>query len=600
MKYPLQPTALALAMGLALNAQAEPNEARGEQVVVTATGLAETVDATRATVVVIDRARIDARQTADVLELLRLEAGVEFSRTGGRGGLTTLFLRGGNSNHALILIDGVRVSSANTGFYDFSQLPTDLIDRVEIVYGPRAAYWGSDAIGGVVQFFLRQPEQGLVGLRVGSKDQRDAFAAYALRGERGSVSVSAGRQHSGGFSSQNPNGFDFDPDEDAFNNTHVTLAAQTEVLGQTLAFNGLSSEADVEFDRGRSDFSNLSTAVSLQGDWSERWSHRLAVGHNHDEVKTPAFFSRYESSRETLDWNHRYRLDDANALAFGVNWMQERGGEVETFGGSDVYREHRHHQAAHVGWLGDFAAHSFELTGRVDDNSRFGQAETVQAAWAWQIDADWQLRAQYGEGFRSPTLSEQFSPGFGGLFAGNPDLNPEQSKALELSVRWQLTANQDLGLNFYQNRIDDLIAFQGENFQAINIARARVEGAELRYHLNQGAWQWAGNITLQNPENRDTGADLLRRAPRKANLTVDYAINDRWQVGAEGELVSQRAEFGGDLPGFGLIHLSAGYGLRDNLWLRARVENLLDRNYELARGFNTPGTTVSLSLVFGR
>ncbi|WP_170113207.1 TonB-dependent receptor plug domain-containing protein [Ahniella affigens] len=600
MKNPFQQSALAAAMGLAFHAHAVPTESRGEQVVVTATGLAETVDATRATVVVIDRARIDARQTADVLELLRLEAGVEFSRTGGRGSLTTLFLRGGNSNHALVLIDGVRVSSANTGFYDFSQLPTDLIERVEIVYGPRAANWGSDAIGGVVQFFLRKPEQGLVGIRVGSKDQRDAFAAYSLRGERGLISVTAGRQHSGGFSASNPNGFGFNPDDDAFNNTHVSLAAETEVFGQTLALHGLSSDADVEFDQGRSDFSNLNTALSLQGAWSERWSHRLSLGHNRDEVDTPAYFSRYESSRETLDWNHRYRLNDGNDLAFGVNWNQERGGEVETFGGSDVYREHRHHQAAYLGWLGDIGAHSFELTGRFDDNSRFGSAETVQAAWAWQIDADWQLRAQYGEGFRSPTLSEQFSPGFGGLFAGNPDLDPEQSQALELSVRWQIAANQDLGLNLYQNLVDDLIAFQGENFQAINIARARIEGAELRYHLQQGAWHWAGNITVQNPENRDTGADLLRRAPRKLNLTADYDINERWRVGAEGELVSQRAEFGGDLPGFGLVHLSAGYALRNDLWLRARVENLFDQNYELARGFNTPGTTVSLSLVFGR
>lgn len=599
MKYPIQHTALAAALSLALHAHAAPNEKRGEQVVVSATGLPETVDATRATVVVIDRARIDARQASDVLELLRLEAGVEFSRTGGRGSLTTLFLRGGNSNHALVLIDGVRVSSANTGFYDFSQLPTDLIDRIEIVYGPRAAYWGADALGGVVQFFLRKPEQGLVGLRVGSKDQRDAFAAYSLRGERGLLSVSAGRQHSGGFSASNPNGFGFDPDDDAFNNTHVSLAAETEIFGQTLALNGLSSEADVEFDQGRSDFSNLSTALSLEGAWSERWSHRLSIGHNKDEVDTKAYFSRYESSRETLDWNHRYTINDGNDLTYGVNWMQERGGEIETFGDSEVYRERRHHQGAHLGWMGDVGAHSFELTGRFDDNSRFGNAETVQAAWAWQIDPAWQLRAQYGEGFRSPTLSEQFSPGFGGLFAGNPDLNPEQSKAVELALRWQIDANQDLSLNLYQNRIDDLIAFQGENFQAVNIARARIEGAELRYHLQQGAWTWAGNITVQNPENRDTGADLLRRAPRKLNLTADYAVNDRLSLGAEGELVSQRAEFGGDLPGFGLIHLSAGYALRDDLWLRARVENLLDRNYELARGFNTPGTTVTLSLVFG-
>lgn len=591
---------LVLAVAHALSMTAHAAETRGERVVVTAKGLSETVDASRANVVVIDRAAIEARQTPDVLELLRLEAGVEFSRTGGRGSLTTLFLRGGNSNQALVLIDGVRVSSANTGFFDLSQLPVDLIERVEIVYGPRAAYWGSDAIGGVIQFFLRQPKSGLVGIRAGSKDQLDVFGAYTARGERGSLGFTIGQQNSGGFSASNPNGFGFDPDDDSYENNHVTFHASTGFAEQTLSFHGMSTESWVEFDQGESDFDHRNAAVTLEGAWTDRWSHRLSVGHADDDVVTPAYFSRFDSARETLDWQNRYVLSEtAGQLSFGVHAKRERGGEGETFAGSSVYREDRDSHAVHLGWSGDFGAHGFELAGRLDDHDFFGSEETFQAAWTWQVADAWRVLTQFGEGYRSPTLSEQFSPGFGGLFAGNPLLEPELSRAVEVGIDWTIIDGHALKLNLYRNRVTNLIAFQGDDFQAINVARARIEGAEFGYRGAIGDWTLAGNVTIQNPENRDTNADLLRRAPRRLNFVADYRIGSDWLVGAETVLVDRRNEFGSELPGYGLLNLSTRWQIGDKLAISGRVENLLDQNYELARGFNTPGTTVTVGIVWG-
>src|SRR6185295_7360273 len=134
-----------LALPVAVRAQqAEPQPT----IEVTASRVAETVDASLADVSVITRSEIEASVAPDLLELLRLQPGVDVVRTGGAGQQTSVFLRGSNSNHVLVLVDGVRVASANTGAFAFENLPLDAVERIEIVRGPRASYWGSDAIGG--------------------------------------------------------------------------------------------------------------------------------------------------------------------------------------------------------------------------------------------------------------------------------------------------------------------------------------------------------------------------------------------------------------------------------------------------------------------
>ena len=143
---------------------AETNTA--EEILVTARRSSETVDDTLATVSVITREDIERSQAPDLLELLRLQAGVDLARTGGIGQSTALFLRGTNSNHTLVLIDGVRVSPLLSGAYDYAHMPIAQIERIEIVRGPQAAYWGSEAIGGVIQIFTRQPEHW--SLRIGA------------------------------------------------------------------------------------------------------------------------------------------------------------------------------------------------------------------------------------------------------------------------------------------------------------------------------------------------------------------------------------------------------------------------------------------------
>jgi vitamin B12 transporter len=573
---------------------------RQPTVEVTARRESTMIDASLAAVRVIDRAEIERRQPGDLLELLRGETGLDLTRTGGVGQATTLFMRGSNSNHTLILVDGVRVSSANSGLYDLAHLPIANIERVEIVRGPRAAFWGSEAIGGVIQIFTRKVEGYAGRVMAGKYGRLGANASIGGQGERGEMSVTIGQEQTDGFSATNEDAFGHDPDDDGYENTHARFNLASSIGTQMLAFAAQGTQAEVEFDDGVTDAENASAVLSIEGQIRAGWTHRADFGHSREELETLAFAAAYEARRSSFDWHHRFDLAEHTTLSGGLNYVRERGAEIETFGGSDVFAARRHNQAIYLGVQHAAGNHDLELTARYDDNSVFGGEGTLQAAWGWQFAEATRLRASYGEGFRAPSLNELFSPGFGGLFAGNPDLQPEQSDSFELGLHHAFSPVHALELSAYRSRVDDLISFSGGAlYQAINIARADIDGVELDYSGQLGAFLLAANATVQDAENRDTGTDLLRRPGRKGTLRVDYRFELGLDLGAELFGSGTRRDFSGELPGYGLLNLSASMPFGERWRAGVRVENALDRDYTVLSGYNTPGRGAYVTLAWG-
>ncbi|MGD9583874.1 MAG: TonB-dependent receptor [Lysobacterales bacterium] len=567
------------------------------QIVVTASGHAESVDASLATVSVIERAEIERLQPPDLLSLLRLQAGVDIARTGGAGQATSVFLRGSNSNHVLVLIDGVRVSSTLSGAFDFAHLPISQIERIEIVRGPRAAIWGSEAIGGVIQIFTRAPERFAARLGYGSHDASTGNASFALRGDAGMIGASLGQDRSDGISAQNPAGFSFDPDRDRYRNRHASLHAETQLGGQTVSLRALRTEAEVEFDQGRTRVDDSSAALAVAGELGRHWNHRLTLAATGNDLATPVFFSRFESRRQTLDWHHQWAPAAGSEWQFGISAAHERGRDIETFAGSASIRRSRDNGGVYLGYRRALGQHDLEATLRRDENSEFDGETTAQLAWGWQLFDALRFSANYGEGFRAPNLNEQFSPGFGGLFNGNPDLDPEHSRSVELGLRWQAGARQSLAMHAFRTRIRDLISFTGgETFQAENIDRARIDGIELEHQWQGHGLSWQNNLTVQNPENRATGATLLRRPKQKLAGSLDYGLGGGWSAGGDWLIASRRQDFGAGLPGYGVLNLHAAYALDSHWRIEARLDNLFDRRYELAHGFNTPDRSLLVAL----
>lgn len=566
-----------------------------DAVTVTANRRPQPIAETLADVSVIDRDQIEASQSPDLLDLLRLQPGIDLSRTGGSGQASSLFLRGTNSNQVLFLVDGVRVASTNTGATAWEHLPLDQIERIEIVRGPRASYYGSDAIGGVISITTRELRGPNLLLRLGSNGRRAAAASYGIEGERGSLSVQLGAEHYDGISATLPDNFSYNPDDDGYRHRNLGVRARHQIGSQQLSFSGLATRQDVDFDQGVTDVRQHATALTLEGPLAEDWNQRLTLGGARDDLTTPVFFSRFITRRENLDWVHDLAMQPEQHLVFGLSAQRERGQSIDTFSGDGSYGASLRHQAAFVGWQGSQGQLDHELALRYDDHDTFGGKATAQAALGWRFDPG-RLYLSWGQGFRAPNLNELYSPGFGGLFAGNPDLDPERSNSLELGLDTQIGAAQ-FGANVYRTRIRDLVAFQGnESFQAINVARAAIDGVELTLNRPFNTLQLGANATWQDARDEGTGLDLLRRPNLKLGVSGNYSLEHGVVLSSDLSYVSERRDFSGDLHPYTLVGVRAEWAIDASWKLGARLSNAFDREYSFARDFATSGRELIVTL----
>ena len=593
-------TALCAALSLSLSAAAQAQDARTlDAVQVTASRVERPVGETLASVTVITRADIEASQAPDLIELLARQVGVDIARTGGPGSASTVFLRGGNANHALVLVDGIRVGSTGQGVFDFAHLPVDQIERIEIVRGPRAAIWGSDAIAGVIHVFTRDPSAPSARVYAGSYGRAGGSVGTGMGDADRGWGITAGAQRLRGFSATNADAWGHDPDDDGYRNRNLGLRGRTTLGNQRLAFSAVSTDAEVEIDQGVTDARNTSAGLVLGGELAPRWSHQLSLGHAREDLDTESSFPNgFRSRRDSLDWVNTLALAHGGTLNLGVAWQHERGGSSNAFDG-EVFDRSRRSTAAFAGYGARFGSQLVDLSLRHDDSDQFGGARTAGAAWGWAFAEDALLRLSWGQGFRAPNFNELYYPDGGYGYAGNPDLKPERSQTWEAGLSLAPAPGHSLEFSAYRSRVRDLVAFAapGTN-NAININRARLDGAELEYRFRGEAWTAGGNLAWQDTEDESTGLSLLRRARHKAHADVGYRFGSGAELALDGDYVSSRRDFGGDPGGYALAHLRFALPLAAGWRLEARVENLFDRDYTLVYGYNTPGRSAVLSLAW--
>ncbi len=613
-KFPLAlaiTTALAAALPFAAQAQASSDNADDlDEVIVTATRTAVTTDASLAAVEVIDSAAIERSQATSLTELLRGRAGINLSNQGGPGKLTSLFMRGAESDHVLVLVDGVRVGSATSGQAAFQDLPVAMIDRIEIVRGPRSSLYGSDAIGGVIQIFTRRdkgPAQFRFHVGAGSHGYREGGLGVGGSSERGWFGIDAGLQSTDGINACDPRAglvgagcFTSEPDRDGYEN-HSFSARGGVNIGEsvTLDAHALHASGHNEYDGSfvnNSDVVQQVIGAQLRWKASDRFDLRFNAGSNKDESDNylnSAYSSTFTTRRDNASAQADIALADTQLLTLGVDWLRDRLDSTTKY--VDTRRTDRAVFAQYQGRLG---GNDLQLALRNDDNDQFGNKTTGTAAWGLSFADAWRVTASYGTAFKAPTFNELYFPGF-----GNPDLRPESSKTVEAGIAWR-GERTSVRLDAFSTDVDDLIAFDIAIFLPNNIQHARLRGAELRVDSTLFGWNLGASASWLDPENRSDGPnrgnDLARRASETARLELDRAFG-KFRLGftgvAEGSRYDNLANTS-ELGGFATLDVRGEYAFAADWTLQARVANVFDRAYETAAFYNQPGREFFVTLRF--
>jgi vitamin B12 transporter len=564
-------------------------------------------------ITVIDREDILNLQANNILDLLSLQQGIDVARTGGAGSQTSVFMRGTNSNHTLVLIDGMRVGSSYTGSFTWENLPISQIESIEIVRGSRVSYYGSDAIGGVINIITRKQDKLYMRYTAGSFGTNNVDAGFGQSTENAQYSLVVGSHHTEGFSATNENNFfAFNPDDDAYENNSLGLNASYEFENSQLAFNYLESRANVDFDSfynlGHSNASERVARLSLKAQLFNDWNSEVALGNNKNSLVTQAFSNDFNSNRYSLDWLVDKNFN-AHHLGFGLSYRTEDSEFNHSLINQLNYDNSRNNAAAFANWTGTYNKNILSVSGRFDHNNVYGNNSTGNIDWAYQQSDKLRFNLSAGTAFHAPNLNELYSPAFQLIafspelnafvnffsFEGNSELEPEESINYEAGLKSQLTDRQNLSFNLFYYKIDNLIDFLGPTFKPNNVNQASIKGLEAAYNLQYDSFKLHINATVQDTNNDETDMPLLRRPDNKINISFDKFFNN-FSIGSSVRYASKSPDFGVDLDSYIVIDLRAAYKINDHWKLSAKIENAADEDYQIVNGYNTPEASGYITL----
>ena len=582
-----------------------------DTMVVTANRVEQPVSAVLAPVVVIDRAEIESRQVSSLTDLLKTLPGVQITTLGGRGHVSSLFIRGTNSNHSLVLMNGRPVAAMVAGTPDLSQIPLDNIERIEYIRGPRAAVYGANAIGGVINLISKTSakngsETHLKG-GVGSHGygQGQVRTVQAL-GEQTDMNLLVGYERTDGFDvvagAQQPDRDGFDSLNGQFGLNHAFNDAWS------ADFNAQGYDNQTEMDDPYMS-SDQSRVQAFQYDGGLKYqsgalSSRLEASYGENKLKS-WLESQGESSAQPIhtgltrfSWINSWSGIEGLNLTGGADWQQEQMKSDSRSYGQAFNAPDRDNTGLFAVGSYRWQALLWELSGRTDDNEQYGRHNTWSAASGLDIDDNHNVRLSYGTGFKAPTFLDLYYPGY-----ENPDLKPEESKNLELDFSGRYTA-WDWSVNLYRNQIQNLISCQSA-FSSCkpDNTDAEIRGVEVALGLETGPLHHDLSFDYTKTEDKNDGDQpLLRRAKQKASWLTQAQLGPV-DLSTELLYVGKRddkdfSSFPAErvvLSSYTLVNLGASYGVTPALTLGGRIDNLFDRDYVPAYGYASPGTEFKLT-----
>lgn len=610
-----------------------------DPVVVTATRTEIPMSEVGSSVTLIPREEIESRQAVHLLDVLRTVPGLDVVRQGGLGQQASVFLRGANSAHTLVLIDGIEVNDpSNPGrAFDFATLPVDNIERIEIVRGPGSTLYGSDAMGGVIHIITRKGSgkpSGSLSAEGGSfKTHQEKFSvnggtplvSYALAGSYlASDGISAASTEYG------------NRERDGYQRKALSARfglAPNDLLDVDFYYRYNESTTDLDTFAGpygddpnntfdaRTHYFRAQAKLSLfEGFWDQTLGFSLTSAdranaddpdsdHPFDTIRTS-----YNSELTKVDWQHNLALTKTNTLTLGTEYEEEtaKSSDYRTFldwwSGlpTSSVEEFSEKSARTTGYyLQDQLQLQENLTLtaglRLDDHSRFGSHETWRLTASYLLEATGtRFKASYGTAFKAPTLAQLYENS--AWVSGNLNLDPEKSYGWDAGIEQSLWDKRiTFGATWFENQFEQLINTRYNpvtfKYEYENVDEARTRGLELTLALQPvDDLTLSAGYTYTDAENCATNADLLRRPRNKYSLALNYRIPHLGEISLDMIHVGERDDIDSEdwtkikaLAAYTVVNLAAAYDVTEEIQITGRVENLFDENYEEVSGFGTPG-----------
>ncbi|ENM5731571.1 TonB-dependent receptor [Vibrio mimicus] len=562
-----------------------------ETVVVTANRFEQAESSVLASISVVTKADIEKLNVTSALDILKTLPGVEVNSQGGKGQISSIFLRGTSSKHTLVLVDGVKINSATAGGASLGLIPAFAIEQIEVVRGPRAAIYGSDAIGGVIHIkTIPDSRETKHDANLGYGNDDHSSLAWRSTGQ-----LNDSTQASFVFSDEKSDGYrvnEVAPSSDSHGFQSQTLfgSLRHDINDAWYAqFNGYQLSSDVEYanqfsgvkNESNTDFYSVAGALNFHKD---NYASQLMVSRSDNEswdgvetgtvAKTALF-----SSRNSVSWLNHWAVIPTLNLAAGIDYDQEhaRQGGANS---SNYSKTEKDNKAAYVTAQFSKDIITAEASIRYDDDSAFGDQTTWNLGFGVAPSEYVEFVASTGTGFKAPTFNDLYWPG-----SGNPDLKPETSKSSEVGIRSYLSFIQ-IEISAYRNEIEDMIDWAptgpGGAWIPSNIDNAKIEGIEIEALFETGVIEHRVSAEWKDPRDTSDDSLLIRRARENFSWVSTYTA-DNFGLSAVANYVGDRKDSTGKtMDAYTVLDLSANYKLTEAITLGARVGNIFDKEYQTA------------------
>ena len=581
-----------------------------ELMIVTPTRMPQSLDKTIADTTVLTEQDIRKSGAPDVPTLLRSLAGVEVVQSGGLGKQSSTFMRGTNSSHVLVLLDGVRINSATAGTTALEHIMLDSIERIEVVRGNVSSLYGSEAIGGVIQLFTKQGHGAPAfntSAGLGSQGTKRLAAGFSGSADATSYSVNVGKVKTDGVSAIKTSIVPaVNPDNDGYDNTTFNAQVKHAInADHQLSAALFSARGNSQYDNAfglTTDINNTKAAIeklSLTSDdqLNAMWHSKLNWARGTDDSKdylNDVENSHFKTVNNQMTWQNELKIADTQRVNLATEHL------VQSVDSSTLFTQtERSVNSLLGGYVGEYGTQQVQLNLRQDRYSDFGTANTGLLGYGLAFADSWRATASISNAFKAPTFNDMYYPLTWG-FSGNANLSPERARNNELGLHYA-TEGQRVDVTYFDNQISDLIAIDSTFTTMTNIKQARIDGFELGYAGKFGDTNMKANATWQNPRDTATDKTLLRRAKQHASIAMSQHVG-AWEAGGELQYSGERQD--GDINTFSpvtlqsyqVFNLNARYQVDKDISVSARIDNLFNSDYMLVHGYNTLGRTLFVGL----